>query len=143
MTEPSIAVLFLVAHRHVETAVFRGLAAAGFGDITLAQGRLLARVDEDGSRVTTLAEASQVTKQTAGYLVDQLERLGYVERVADPSDARARLVRLSDKGHEVAAVANGIARAIEAEWTAHLGADQMETLRGLMGRLREITDPFA
>ena len=39
----------------------------------------------EGSRLTDLAAQAQVTKQTAGELVDQLERRGYVERVPDPS----------------------------------------------------------
>ncbi|WP_307848600.1 MarR family transcriptional regulator [Microbispora oryzae] len=76
---------------------FAALAAAGHTDITRAQGKLLQRVGEEGSPVTELAESAQVTKQTAGYLVDQVERTGYLERAPDPTDARARLVRLTNR----------------------------------------------
>jgi DNA-binding MarR family transcriptional regulator len=78
--------------------VFEALAAAGFDDITTAQGRVFARIGPDGSRVTQLAEQAQVTKQTAGFLVDQLERAGYVRRVPDPADARARQVQIAPRG---------------------------------------------
>ena len=86
------ALLMFISFRHAEERIVEHLRAHGFADLTLAQGRLAARVAEGGSRVTELAEAAQVTKQTAGFLVNQLEKGGYVERVPDPSDARARLV---------------------------------------------------
>lgn len=66
---------------------------------------MFARIGPDGSRVTQLAEQAQITKQTAGFLVDQLERGGYVCRVPDPADARARLVRLAPRGQAAVAVA--------------------------------------
>lgn len=143
MTEqPGTAVLMFIAQRHVETQVFATLAEEGHGAVTLAQGRLAARIDEGGSRLTELAEAAQVTKQTAGYLVDQLEQLGYVERVPDPSDGRARLVRLSAKGKEVQAAARRIEERIEEEWAAHLGPRRYAELRKALVSLREITDPY-
>lgn len=64
--------LFFVAHRAVEQRVFAALQAAGF-EATSAQGRLSARIPDDGIRLTQLAESAQVTKQTAGFLVDQVE----------------------------------------------------------------------
>ena len=96
--ELNLALLCFVAYRATENRVLTDLAAAGFGDITVAQGRVFARIDPDGTRVTDLAERAQVTKQTAGFLVDQLERADYVRRVPDPRDARARLVRISERG---------------------------------------------
>ena len=92
---------------------------AGYDDITLAQGRIAARLGERGSRLTELADAAQVTKQTAGYLVDQLERAGYVERRPDPTDARARLVCLSDRGRAVQREARTVERRIAREWSRH------------------------
>lgn len=142
MPQPWIGVLFFIAHRHAETAIHRGLADAGFDDFTLAQARLLARIDVDGSRLTQLAESAQVTKQTAGYLVDQLESLGYVERVPDPTDARARLIRPAARAHEAAAVAHRLEQEIVAAWTEHLGAERMAALEDAMASLREITDPY-
>ncbi|MGP4029294.1 MarR family winged helix-turn-helix transcriptional regulator [Actinomadura sp. 3N407] len=95
--------------------MFAALAAAGHDDITLAQGRLLQRVDDGGSRLSELAEAAQVTKQTAGYLVDQLERAGYVERTPDPTDARARLVRLTDRARSLKPIGDAAVAEVEAE----------------------------
>ena len=139
--EPHVAVLFFVAQRAVEQRVLARLREAGF-ETTLAQGRLAARIGPHGTRLTELAESAQVTKQTAGHLVDQLEAAGYVERVPDPTDARARLVRIAAKGLEVQAVAREVEDEITQEWTRHLGRRDMAELRRIMDRLREITDPY-
>lgn len=85
---------------------------------------------------------AQVTKQTASFLVDQLVRGGYVERVVDPRDARARLVRIAPKGRRAQELAAGAEGEVYAEWEVHLGAREMARLRELVGRLREVTDPY-
>ena len=103
---PSIGVLMFVAYRAIEQEVYDTLRAEGY-TATLAQGRIAARITEHGNRVTELADSAQVTKQTASVLVDQLEALGYVERVPDPTDARARLVRLAPRGREAQVAAGG------------------------------------
>lgn len=136
-------VLLFVAYRHAEQRILAHLHERGFGDLTLAQMRIAARIDEEGSRLTALAASAQVTKQTAGFLVDQLERAGYVERRPDPSDARARLVVGSGRGYAAQLAAREAEAQIEAEWTAHLGAERMAALREALSSLREITDPFA
>ncbi|WP_062993270.1 MarR family winged helix-turn-helix transcriptional regulator [Nocardia anaemiae] len=141
--EMNVGLLMFIAYRSMEDRIFAELAESGYDDITVAQGRLAARIGADGSRLTELAEQAQVTKQTAGFLVDQLERAGYVRRVPDPSDGRARLVVLSERGVKMAAYANSVADRIEDEWAGHLGAQRMRQLRDIMARLREITDPYA
>ena len=128
--------------RAMEARVFAAIAEAGFTDLTIAQGRVAARIGPPGTRVTELAEQAGVTKQTAGYLVDQLERAGYVRRIPDPADARARLVQIADRGEAVREVARATEAAVEAEWTAHLGPRATEQLRRVLTRLRDITDPY-
>ena len=142
MDRPSTGVLMFIAQRHVEMRVMEAVAALGYDDLTLAQARLGARIGEEGTRATDLAEAAQVTKQTAGYLVDQLERAGYVERRPDPTDARARLVCLSDRGRVVREEARTVERRIAREWSRHLGAERYRELRTMLEELREITDPW-
>jgi DNA-binding MarR family transcriptional regulator len=140
--ELNLALLCFIAYRAMENRVLQDLAAAGFGDITAAQGRIFARIDPDGTRVTDLAERAQVTKQTAGFLVDQLERAGYVRRVPDPRDARARLVQIAERGRAATDVARQTEAAVEAEWTHHLGRASAVQLRQALTRLREIADPY-
>jgi DNA-binding MarR family transcriptional regulator len=140
--QPNLGLLCSFPHRALEGRVFAALAAAGFDDLTLAQGRLAARIGDHGTRLTELAHQAQVTKQTAGFLVDQLERAGYARRVPDPTDGRARLVRLAERGRGAVAVARRVEADVEAEWTAHLGEESARVLRETLTRLREVTDPW-
>lgn len=139
---PGVGVLMLVAYRAMESRIFAGVRAAGFPG-SLAQGRIFARIGPEGTRLTELAESAQVTKQTAGFLVDQLEAIGYVERRPDPVDARARLITITERGHTAQAAGRALELEIEAEWRAHLGVDAMAELHTTLLRLREITDPYA
>jgi DNA-binding MarR family transcriptional regulator len=126
----------------MEARLLATLAAEGFDDLTIAQARVAARIGPAGTRLTDLAEQSLVTKQTAGHLVDQLQRAGYVRRVPDPTDARARLVQIAERGQELVAIARRVEAEVEAEWTAHLGEEATAQLRATLIRLREVTDPY-
>ncbi|ANZ42067.1 MarR family transcriptional regulator [Lentzea guizhouensis] len=137
----NIGLLLFIPSREVENRILAAVTAAGF-DITQAQARVLMRVGPDGTRLTELAEAAQVTKQTAGFLVDQLEKAGYVERVPDPTDGRARLVRVTAKAEEAVPVADAEMARIEAEWEQHIGKRRMTQLREALEMLGEITDPY-
>ncbi|KAF0967675.1 MULTISPECIES: MarR family winged helix-turn-helix transcriptional regulator [Gordonia] len=139
---PALGVLMFVAHRSIERRVMARLADAGADDITLAQSRVVQRLAPEPMRLTDLAEQAGVTKQTAGGIVDQLEAAGYLMRVPDPSDRRARLVTLSDRGVELCEIAAREVDAIELEWRDQLGADDYAALERSLIRLREITDPY-
>ena len=138
----NLALLCFYPYRAMEARLLAALAEEGVDDITIAQARLAARIGPSGTRLTDLAEQALVTKQTAGHLVDQLERAGYVRRVPDPTDKRARLVRMAERGQEVVALARKVEQEVEAEWTAHLGEEATGQLRAALERLREITDPY-
>ena len=143
MTEPlNVGLLLFLPYRAMETRVFDELSAAGFDDITPAQARVFQRIAPGGSRLTDLAAQAGITKQSAGFLVDQLERTGYVERVPDPADRRARLVRVAERGARSVEASRRIVAQVEAEWTAHVGQRRMDQLRSVLTDLREITDPW-
>ncbi|MCX2933594.1 MarR family transcriptional regulator [Mycobacterium sp. CVI_P3] len=139
---PTTPTLMFIAHRAAEAQVMAAVTAGGNDDLTLAQARLLQRMHPNGIRVTDLADQAGVTKQTAGALVDQLEGSGYVRRVADPADARARLVILTDKGLTLCQATAAEVAKIEHQWRKHLGAKRYHELRAALVDLREITDPY-
>jgi DNA-binding MarR family transcriptional regulator len=140
--ELNLGLLLFIPYRALENRIFAALAEAGFDDFTLAQARVLQRLGPDGTRLTALAEAAQITKQTASHLVDQLERTGYVRRTPDPTDARARLVRAAARGLAAKPVADAVVAEVEAEWRTHLGERRWRQLRETLTSLREITDPY-
>jgi DNA-binding MarR family transcriptional regulator len=140
--EPSLGVLLFLANRSLEQRAHEALVAAGITDITLAQARVAARIGPLGTRVSDLAAQARVTKQSAAFLVEQLEAAGYVERVPDPDDGRARLVRLTPHADKVVDTANAEVERVLEEWAEHVGADRLRQMRQTLLELREITDPW-
>jgi DNA-binding MarR family transcriptional regulator len=140
--EPNLGILLFVAYRALEQRAHDAVVAAGITDITLAQARIAARISPHGTRVTDLAEQARVAKQSAGFLVDQLEASGYVERVPDPTDRRARLVRLTARADKVVTTADAEVERVLTEWAAHVGADRLRQAYETLLDLREITDPW-
>lgn len=136
------SLLMFIASRSAANRIFDALQRAGFEDLTIAQSRLMMGLDPEGTRLSVLADRAQIAKQTATALVDKLERAGYVERVPDPSDGRARLVRMTARAEAVLPLARAEEDRIEAEWRDHLGASRMRQLREALTALREITDPY-
>lgn len=135
----NLGLLLFIPYRAMESAVLSHLKAHGH-DLPLSQARVFQRIAPDGSRVGELARAAQVSKQTVGSVVDQLERAGYVSRAFDPTDARARLVVLTDRGRELVELSQPLVREIESAWEAHLGTARTHELRRCLEALREITD---
>lgn len=140
--DQNTGLLLFYPYRAMEARVLARVREAGY-EVTAAQGRIFARIGPAGTRLSDLATQAQVTKATAGFIVDQLERSGLVRRVPDPDDGRARLVTITDKGQNAVRLAADEVAAVEAEWTAHLGARRMRGLRQTLTQLREITDPWA
>jgi DNA-binding MarR family transcriptional regulator len=124
--------------RHVE----RGFAAAGHPEVRPAHFPILEYIDrEQGSRITYLAAQANITVQAMGELVDHLERHGYVERVPDPTDGRAKLVRLTERGHALYALAGQLVRELEAAWAAAIGERKFRQLKRLLAELWDRTGP--
>src|SRR5919199_3563764 len=95
---PNIGILLRAPLQEVVRRVSEGLSEAGFDDIRPAHTAVFQHIRAEGSRLSELAERAQLTKQSMGYLVDYLERHGYVERKPDVTDRRAALICLTPRG---------------------------------------------
>jgi len=136
---PNVGILLRDPFQEVVRRVSAGLADAGFDDLRPAHTAVFQHVEAGGSRLTDLAERAQITKQSMGYLIDYLEQRGYLERRPDPSDRRAALISLTDRGWDQVRAALGIIATIEEEWSSGLGQARMQQLRELLGDLRQLT----
>jgi DNA-binding MarR family transcriptional regulator len=140
---PMIGALMRVAVQAMTAKYVRWLETSGFDHIQPAHAAAIQPLWEiaEGARITTLARAARITKQSMSALVDHLETHGYVERVADPDDARATRVRLTARGRAFARAARAFGRELELELAGHIGARRLEELRATLELLR--TTAFA
>ena len=115
--------------------VLARLAAHGHAVVRSAHSAVFQYLDDTGTTVSRLAERAQMTKQAMAELVLYLEQRGYVERVPDPSDRRAKLVRATPRGEQLYAIAREVVAEIEADWTERLGEAKMRRLRELLEEL--------
>jgi DNA-binding MarR family transcriptional regulator len=125
--------------RLFQVELFERLVAAGLEDARVPHTHVTAYIKADGSRLTELAAQARMTLPAMSELVDDLQRLGIVERKPDPSDRRAKLITLTDDGWEAMRTARQAIADIEAEYAELVGAERFEeaaqTLDALLRRL--------
>jgi DNA-binding MarR family transcriptional regulator len=128
--EPDLGRLLLEAHRALGGELVDALAERGYPDARPGHAAVFLHIDRrSGTRLTELARRARMTKQGMMVLVDDLEQRGYVRRVADPQDARAKVVRLTAKGRRYVAEARRVAAALEARVRRELGDRRYEVVR--------------
>ena len=113
--------------RLFQTELFERLVAAGLTDARVPHTHVTAYIKADGSRLTELAAQARMTLPAMSELVDDLQRLGIVERRPDPRDGRAKLICLTDAGWEAMATARRSIAEIEAGYAELIGAERFET----------------
>lgn len=112
-----------------------GYIEAGFEDLRPAHSPVFRFLAPDGDRVTDLARRAGTTKQAMGYLVDYLIGRGYLERLPDPTDGRAQIVRRTERGWAVNRTAWEVVAAVQAEWGAAIGEERMDVLLAVLREL--------
>jgi DNA-binding MarR family transcriptional regulator len=131
------AVLLREAFVALNGLVVPRLAERGFPDVRPAHNVVFQYLDAAGTTVSTLAERAEMTKQAMGELVAHLEERGYVDRVPDPADRRAKLVRPTAKGRDVYRAVRELIPEIEQQVVELIGATRMRQLRRDLQTIRE------
>jgi DNA-binding MarR family transcriptional regulator len=112
-----------------ELAVARVRRVTGERRLRPSHTSIFPHLDLDGTRLTTLASRMGITKQAVSELIGDLEAMRLVERVPDPADGRARLIRFSRRGREGLMHGVGILDAIESEIGKKAGEGTVRHLR--------------
>jgi DNA-binding MarR family transcriptional regulator len=143
--ERSVALpgLFEVAKMALLSEFERELAKSGYGDIRPTHGCVFRFVRDEGMRLTELAEHACMTKQSCGELVDDLVKLGYVERIPDPEDRRAKLIRLTERGKEAQRFGFGLFRELEQRWAERFGPERLAQVREVLEEIAASEAPEA
>jgi len=107
-----------------------------------AHAQVFEHLDPGGARVTALAERARMTHQAMGELVADLEQAGLLERVTDPADRRARLVRPTAAGHAVLTRAGARLRVLHDRWARELeGVSVAQVVQALGVLIRICEEP--
>ncbi|OCB25634.1 MarR family transcriptional regulator [Mycobacterium malmoense] len=104
-------------------------ATAGLDGIRPAQAVALVPLASGGLHASDLADRLQVSRQAVAQAITGLERHGYVNRVPDPRDARARVVELTARGRQALRVMRSNAVDLEQRWERVLGRRRLAELR--------------
>jgi DNA-binding MarR family transcriptional regulator len=114
-----------------------------FRDIRPTHGCVFRYVQGEGLRLTDIAERADMTKQSVGEIVDDLAARGYVKRIPDPDDRRAKLICLTERGEEAQVFARRLFAKVEKEWAKRYGAERIGQLRELLEEIAAAEAPFA
>jgi DNA-binding MarR family transcriptional regulator len=128
----NLAILLREPFQAMTDELLARLAARGHGAVRQPHAAVFEFLDDDGTRVSVLAERARITKQSMAELVAHLEEGGYVTRVADPADGRAKLVKATKKGREVYAIARETVAELEQRVAERLGERDAARLRTLL-----------
>lgn len=134
-TPASLGVLLRLLHQQFAATVDEALDGAGFGDVRAAHANVFTFVPPSGMTVSELTRLAHVRKQSMTQTVEELERLGYVERRPSPTDGRARLVLLTARGRRVRPLAMEAGRETEARWAAVIGEQRLQSLKAELSNL--------
>ncbi len=142
--EHHIGRLLLQAQRAFNARAIDKLQARGYAGLRVSHTALLPHIDTDGTRITTLAERTGMTKQGMGQLVSDLERQGVLERTPDPADGRATLIRFTPAGWDYLRAASEVKAELEADYRRELGDERFaalgDALTAMIEHERERTD---
>jgi DNA-binding MarR family transcriptional regulator len=135
---PHLGALLRLASQVMTEQLVEWIASSGFPGVQPAHSAVFQPLWQmpEGARITTLARASRITKQSMSTLIADLEAGGYVERVEDPDDARATRVRLTARGRAYGRAVRAFSLSIEADWAERIGAQRVEELRAALELLR-------
>ncbi|HYN49572.1 MAG TPA: MarR family winged helix-turn-helix transcriptional regulator [Thermoleophilaceae bacterium] len=137
--DPALIGLLSQVRDAVGAELYARLTGLGFAEIRPAHGCVFANIDEPGSRLTELADRSRLTKQSVGEAVADLEGLGFVERVPDPADGRAKIIRLTPHGADALAAAEEIFADIERRFAEEIGRERYAEFRETLLELQGVT----
>jgi DNA-binding MarR family transcriptional regulator len=114
-----------------------------FADIRPTHGCVFRFVKGGGLRLTVLAEMAGMTKQSVGEIVDDLEARGYVKRIPDPDDKRAKIICLTDRGERAQATGLALFAKVEKQWAKRFGAERIAAVRELLEEVAANEAPAA
>jgi DNA-binding MarR family transcriptional regulator len=136
---PLIGALLRMPWDAVQQHMLDRLHESGFTDFDSAYLTVFQYPGPQGARPSELAARLRISKQALNYLLGELERLGYLERRADPDDLRSKRIALTPRGIASVGVIREAVGEVETAWAQQLGAERFDELRNLLVELNRLT----
>ena len=136
---PLIGALLRMPWEAVQQHMLTRLHESGFGDFDGAYLTVFQYPGPQGARPSELAMRLRISKQALNYLLGELERLGYLERRADPDDLRSKRIAFTPRGIAAVGVIREAVDEVESTWAEQLGADRFDELRSVLLELNGLT----
>jgi DNA-binding MarR family transcriptional regulator len=137
----AIGALLRLAWQAVRERIYEGVLEAGYTDLSRAQVFLLRWPPFEGLRPSEIATRNQLSRQAINDLLSDLEKGGYLERIPDPTDGRARIVRFTERGWSLTQVMREMSFTTEQEWMRALGEARFAEFRDTLGELVAYASP--
>ena len=134
---PLIGALLRIPWEAVQRHMLERLHEQGFDDLDAAHLNVFQYPGPQGARPSELAARLRMSKQALNYLLGQLERLGYLERQADPDDLRSKRIALTPRGTSAIDVIREAVGEMESAWAEQLGQKRFAELRSLLLELNQ------
>ena len=134
------AILLREAYAAIERVIPVHLAERGHPAVRSTHGPVFQHLDAEGTTVSRLAQRAGMTKQAMAQLVLHLEHHGYVRREPNPTDARAKLVHLTETGRDVMAIVRGLVPEMEQRLIDEIGDSRWHQLREDLTRIPHVFD---
>ncbi len=138
---PAIGALLRLAWQAVRERIYQGVLEAGYTDLNRAHVLLFRWPTIDGLRPSELAARNQLSRQSINDLLSDLEDRNYLERTPDPTDGRARIVRLTERGWDLTQVISDTSFATEREWAQVIGERRYDEFRSTLSELVAYSSP--
>jgi DNA-binding MarR family transcriptional regulator len=140
--KPMIAIVDRLL-RLLSKDMLREAHARGHTQLRAAHDPVFATLPQQGARASDMANRAGITKQSMGEAIRDMVGLGLLEMQEDPSDRRAKLVKYTDAGLEVAQGGKRYMYELEQQWIEKFGKDNYETAREILEGIVELMTPEA
>ena len=110
-------------------------------DLTASQCRILKFLfiqQNQSARIVDIEKECVITHPTVLGLLDNLEKKGFVLKIANPKDGRSKLISLTQKAKDLQHELEIVVAKIDHTWVEHLSEQERKELQKLLQKLLRI-----
>lgn len=113
------------------------LLAGGYVGLKLSFHTVMSNIVFSGTRLVDIAEINGMSKQAIGQIANEVEELGYIRRIPDPHDGRAKNLVFTELGERLIQDSIAMVEEVEAEFAQMIGEEKIQQLESLLAELSD------